>query len=106
MASNRREGAQAAIGAECAEKLPRQYIIENGAENNRWLYKIERAGRNRNGERTCFYGPHIMDALVFKKKAEAVAFARNEHAEATAGALPGRTCLDADISRRALGKAH
>ena len=81
MASNRREGAQAAIGAECAEKLPRQYIIENGAENNRWLYKIERAGRNRNGERTCFYGPHIMDALVFKK-AEAVAFAKEWNARA------------------------
>lgn len=62
--------------------MPRQYIIENGAENNRWLYKIERAGRNRNGKRTCFYSPHIMDALVFKKKAEAVAFAKEWKARA------------------------
>lgn len=56
--------------------MPRRYVIENGAENNRWLYKIERAGRSKAGETTCFYSPHILDAIVYKKKEEAVSIAR------------------------------
>ena len=53
--------------------MPRQYIIENGAENNRWLYKIERRGT---AEQTNCYHPKIEDALIFNAKAEAVAFAK------------------------------
>ena len=56
--------------------MPRQYIIENGAENNRWLYKIHRAGNKETGETTCCYKPNIAEAMIFKKKAEAVAIAK------------------------------
>lgn len=62
--------------------MARQYIIENGAENNRWLYKIEHAGRNATGEQTNSYRPGVENALVFSKKAEAVAFAKRWKARA------------------------
>ena len=56
--------------------MPRQYVIENGAENNRWLHKIEHAGRNKDGEQTNSYRPGVEGAVVFDKKAEAVRFAQ------------------------------
>ena len=49
--------------------MPKQYIIENGAENNRWLYKIERRGTPE--QVNCFH-PIIEDAVIFQKKEEAV----------------------------------
>lgn len=55
--------------------MPRQYIIENGAQNNRWLYRVDHIGRKETGDTTCYYRASIVDALVFKK-AEAVAFAK------------------------------
>ena len=59
--------------------MPRQYIIENGAENNRWLYKIERRGTPE--QVNCFH-PIIEDAVIFQKKEEAVAFAKRWKARA------------------------
>lgn len=59
--------------------MPKQYIIENGAENNRWLYKIERRGTPE--QVNCFH-PIIEDAVIFQKKEEAVAFAKRWKARA------------------------
>lgn len=55
--------------------MPRQYIIECGAERGRWLYKVEHIGKREAEQTTCFYKGQITDALIFKK-AEAVAIAK------------------------------
>lgn len=62
--------------------MPRQYIIENGAVDNRWLYKVER-GRNEAAGTTLFYRPSIKGAMTFSK-ADAVAFAKRWRARAWA----------------------
>ena len=59
--------------------MPKQYIIENGAGNNRWLYNIERRGTPE--QVNCFH-PIIEDAVIFQKKEEAVAFAKRWKARA------------------------
>lgn len=57
--------------------MPKQYIVENGSENNRWLVKIDRYA----GDVTCVYRPGVENAMVLKK-AEAIAFARKWKARA------------------------
>lgn len=62
--------------------MPRQYVIENGDVDNRWLYKVEN-GRGENVGTTLFYHPSIQDAMTFSK-ADAVAFAKRWRARAWA----------------------
>ncbi len=50
----------------------RQFVVENGTCEGKYLAKVERKARGGNGERTCTYKPSILDALVFTNKAEAV----------------------------------
>lgn len=57
--------------------MPRQYIIEHGTENNRWLCKIEQPGtKDQHGALTNTYGPRVENAVVFTNEAKAVAFAK------------------------------
>ena len=55
--------------------MPRQYIIQHGADDNAWLYRVDHIGKKEARETICYYRPSITDALIFKKP-EAVAFAR------------------------------
>ena len=52
------------------------YIIEHGTENNRWLSGIRHDGKGVYHQQTNSYKPQIEEALVFEKRAEAVAFAQ------------------------------
>ena len=56
--------------------MSRQYVIENGKENNRWLVKIDREGRGVYLTQTNHYRAGIEEAVLFDQKAEAVAFAK------------------------------
>lgn len=56
--------------------MPKQYMIEHGKENKRWLYKIERGGRGQTAGRTCCYKPGAADAIRYTKIKEAVSFAQ------------------------------
>ena len=62
--------------------MPKQYAIEHGAENNRWLHKIERGRSGEGSQQTNCYRPDLSAAMTFTKKAEAVAFARKWKARA------------------------
>ena len=55
--------------------MPKQYVIEHGTENNRWLCRIESAGRKGEGEKTLSYRPRLEEAMILKKD-EALAIAR------------------------------
>ena len=56
--------------------MSRQYIIENGAENNRWLYKIDHDGKGIYSTETNCYRPDMTEALVFTNRTKAVAIAK------------------------------
>ena len=53
----------------------KKYMIEHGKFNNRWLVRVETAGRGSTGEQTCTYSANGAQALLFNKK-DAVAFAK------------------------------
>ena len=56
--------------------MARQYIIENRAAEGRWLFKVDKQDRRNAWEsQVNHYGPHVEDAIVFKRKDEAVRFA-------------------------------
>ncbi len=59
----------------------KNYMIEHGKFNNRWLVRIESAGGRNSGEQTFTYAAGAGKALRFKK-AEAVAFAKKWNARA------------------------
>lgn len=61
--------------------MPKQYIIEHGKENNRWLYKIEGGDRKNGGSKTRCFKPGVEEALVFKKD-EAITMAKEWNARA------------------------
>ncbi|MBR3742794.1 MAG: hypothetical protein IKN04_20445 [Clostridia bacterium] len=52
----------------------KNFIIEHGTCNNRWLVRIENEGGEKGGEQTCTYAADGKAALRFNK-AQAVAFA-------------------------------
>ena len=56
--------------------MPRQYMIENGTENNRWLAWVDHDGKGVYHEQTNSYRPRIEEARVFTKRADAIAFAK------------------------------
>lgn len=56
--------------------MPKLYIIENERNKGCWLYRVERDGRNKLESQVNHYGPQVENAAVFRRKEEAVQFAR------------------------------
>ena len=55
----------------------KQYIIENRDCPGNWLCRIDKQkGRCANDSQTNTYGPHVENAIVFRRKDLAVRFAK------------------------------